>query len=144
MELQIFPAALQGKVKSLDYRTLRYVGHYDWVRSKLREIQGDPDELNAIMQEEIPQVWDDNVVVYAGVRGEDDKGIFRAAEQSYHIKPMKVGKAKLKAIQTTTAGPLAQMALFLLAGKYKGVVLQSQIDTHEFLHGSIVKAIYNS
>ena len=101
------PKALDGKVKSLDYRTLRYPGHYDWVRSILREMHGDPVELNKVMQEEIPQVWDDNVVVYVGVRGKDDKGVFRAVEQSYHIKPMKIGRAKLKAIQTTTAGPFS-------------------------------------
>jgi saccharopine dehydrogenase-like NADP-dependent oxidoreductase len=48
----------------------------------------------------------------------------------------------LRAIQTTTAAPLCQSAMMLLTDKYRGVILQSQIEPNEFLSGSFVKRIY--
>lgn len=53
-----------------------------------------------------------------------------------------MGDKTLRAIQTTTAGPLCQVGLMLLEGNYKGPVYQSQIDPDSFLSGEIVSKIY--
>jgi saccharopine dehydrogenase-like NADP-dependent oxidoreductase len=50
----------------------------------------------------------------------------------------------LRAIQTTTAAPLCEAAMMLLSNKYKGVVLQSQINAQEFLSGNFVSKIYGT
>jgi saccharopine dehydrogenase-like NADP-dependent oxidoreductase len=141
------PDALAGKVRTLDYKTLRHRGHYEWVEKVLDEIQVDNESekakaLDAKMIETIPQVEDDFVLVYASVQGKDSKGDLQLKEKSYRIEPREFNGKRLKAIQSSTAGPLAQCAQMLLNGKYHGIVHQSQIDTKEFLRGDYVSLVY--
>ena len=139
------PTALKGKVRTLDYKTLRFPGHYDWVKNVLNVIPDDKDrvkKLQDMMQQFIPAVEDDQVIIYASVQGKDSKGVLRAMEGSYCIKPMKVGTKTLRAIQSTTAAPLAECARMLCSGKWKGIVFQSQLDPEEFMNGPFVSAVY--
>lgn len=139
------PEALAGKAKNLDYKTIRYPGHYGWVRKFVDENNGDNniiDKLEDYMLEHVPAVEDDIVIVYASVSGKDAQGRLRKKEKSYKILPSKVGKATLRAIQTTTAAPMCEVAFMLLSRKYKGTVLQSQLDTLDFLNGPFVSEIY--
>ena len=84
------------------------------------------------------------MIVYASVKGKDHKGVLRAIEGSYRIEPMMVGTKKLRAIQSTTAAPLAEIARMLLTGKWSGPVFQSELDTAEFMNGPFVSAVYGS
>ncbi|RPD91800.1 saccharopine dehydrogenase [Aureibaculum marinum] len=139
------PDALSGKVKKLDYKTLRHPGHYDWVDKQLNKIKNSDaiiTDLQEIMLSEIPLVEDDQIVLYVAVEGKDDKGNLRRQEISKHIKPQKVGKHLLRAIQTTTAAPLVQSIHWLLENKPKGITLQSQLDASTFLNGAFVKRVY--
>ncbi|MFK7808508.1 MAG: saccharopine dehydrogenase C-terminal domain-containing protein [Saprospiraceae bacterium] len=139
------PQALEGKVKDLDYKTLRYPGHYGWVSKVLSSIPVGEDtieKLQETMLNDIPSVEDDVVIVYACVKGKDKDGVLRAVEKSYTVQPMKIGNQTLRAIQSTTAAPLAEAAVMLLSGKHKGVVFQSDIDPLPFLNGPIVSAVY--
>lgn len=139
------PDALAGKVRDLDYKTLRYPGHYQWVKETLDQIPAEEDRiktLEKIMLNNIPSVEDDIVVVYASVRGNDAAGRLRMKEKSYKIYPSKVGNKTLRAIQTTTAGPLCESAYMLLQGQLKGTVLQSAIDSKAYLSGPFVSSIY--
>lgn len=139
------PDAFAGKVKDLDYKTLRHPGHYDWVRKILSE---EPVGENAVaylqkvMQDNIPSVEDDVVIVYAAVEGKDKDGVLRAIQSAYRIEPSFVGTKKLRAIQTTTAAPLAEVARMLLTGDWKGPIFQSQLDVEAFMNGPFVSAIY--
>ena len=94
------------------------------------------------MEEEIPHVEDDQVVLYAAVEGKDAAGILRRREVAKQIFPQLVGKHILRAIQATTAAPLIQAAQLLLESNLKGVILQSQIIPDEFLNGDFVKSVY--
>ncbi len=139
------PDALAGKVTDLDYKTLRYPGHYQWVQDELKKIPEGPDRIKnfqTMMQEVIPSVEDDIVIVYASVQGKDHKGVLRAMEGSYHIRPTKVGTQILRAIQTTTAAPLAESARMLLEGNMQGPIFQSMLDPISFMNGPFVSAIY--
>jgi len=140
------PTALAGKVRDLDYKTLRYIGHYDWVSETIANLKTGAviDALEDKMLNEIPRVENDKVIVYASVNGFDSKGIRRMLNKSYTVRPSKIGGVTLRAIQTTTAGPMAQVALMLLGGDYSGPVFQSMIDPVKFLEGSIVEAIYGT
>jgi saccharopine dehydrogenase-like NADP-dependent oxidoreductase len=139
------PDAFQGRVKDLDYKTLRYPGHYSWVEGALSTIPAGEDRIQAIeniMLENIPSVEDDVVVVYASVQGKDHKGRLRRKEKSYEIYPEKIGNQNLRAIQTSTAAPLCEIAYMMMTKGWKGLKLQSQIPTEEFLNGNIVSRFY--
>lgn len=141
------PDAFAGKVKNLDYKTLRYPGHYQWVKNTLSTILHTENRVKAlekIMLENIPSVEDDVVVVYASVEGPDAGGRLRRKEKSYKIKPSLVGNKRLRAIQTTTAAPLCEIAYMLLNNEWKGIIFQSQVPPKDFLNGPFVKAIYGT
>jgi saccharopine dehydrogenase-like NADP-dependent oxidoreductase len=139
------PDALSGKVCSLDYKTLRYPGHYAWVDKQIKKTGTTSSAIKTLqqkMQEAIPHIEDDQIVLYAAVEGKDIEGVLRRREIAKTIFPQKIGNHQLRAIQTTTAAPLAQAAQLLLEGKYKGALLQSQIDSAAFLNGNFVSRVY--
>jgi saccharopine dehydrogenase-like NADP-dependent oxidoreductase len=143
------PTAFAGRVRDLDYKTLRYPGHYGWVEERLAELRAEGHrggELIAALQREmeaaIPRVEDDRVVVYAAVEGRDGRGVPHRREVAHHVHPAVFAGVRLRAIQTTTAAPLVEVAHLLLAGGYRGPVLQSEIDPDGFLDGPFVSAVY--
>jgi Saccharopine dehydrogenase and related proteins len=139
------PDYFQEKARSLDYKTLRYVGHYDWVEKQIKKLSKDenlPQRLQQVMLEEIPSVEDDLVLVHASVDGFDSKGVRRMIEKAFFVEPIELNGHHLRAIQTTTAAPLCESAMMLLSGNYKGVILQSHINPEEFLTGNFVARIY--
>ncbi len=139
------PDFFEGKTKALGYKTLRHPGHYRWVDEQIVDMPwGDdlPDRLEAKFLEQIPSVEDDFVLVHAAVDGFDSNGRRRMIEKAYFINPMEINGHHLRAIQTTTASSICECAMMLLTGKYKGVVLQSQIDPDEFLNGHFVSHVY--
>ncbi len=141
------PQAFDGKVKDLHYKTLRHPGHYDWVKSVIDGIEDNSDKINTLektMLSKIGSVENDNVIVYASVLGKDEFGKLRRLEKSYKVFPKQVGNKMLRAIQTTTAAPLVEMALMMVRKNMKGVILQSDVPTKEFMDGEFVKGIYGA
>jgi saccharopine dehydrogenase-like NADP-dependent oxidoreductase len=139
------PEALAGMVRKLDYKTIRWPGHYEWVRQQLSEVPAGAEKIRTLetkMIREIPLSEDDIVVIQAYVIGYDGKQQLRQHGKNYRIGPMSLGGQSLRAIQSTTAAPLVECARLLLTGKYKGVVLQSELDAASFLEGPFVKAVY--
>ena len=139
------PQSLKNKVRSLDYKTLRFPGHYAWIDEQLKLIGDDPDNINKlqeIMEANIPHIEEDQIILYASAEGKDDKGIRRKIEVSKKILPQMIGKHRLRAIQITTAAPLLQSAMLLLESSAKGVILQSEIETEKFLNGHFIKPVY--
>jgi saccharopine dehydrogenase-like NADP-dependent oxidoreductase len=63
-------------------------------------------------------------------------------EKAFFVEPLELNGHKLRAIQTTTAVPMLESAMMLLSGKYKGVILQSQLNPNEFMNGKFVSKIY--
>jgi saccharopine dehydrogenase-like NADP-dependent oxidoreductase len=139
------PQVLAGRVKRLDYKTLRYPGHYAWVQSILDAVPAGADRAGYLlrrMREEVPFVEEDLVVTYAAVEGRGADGDLRRLEDARVIRPCRVGGRNLKAIQATTAAGLAEAARLLLEGDCHGICQQSQIDSTRFLSGPFVSAIY--
>ncbi|MBV8202104.1 MAG: saccharopine dehydrogenase NADP-binding domain-containing protein [Acidobacteria bacterium] len=139
------PQVLAGRVNRLDYKTLRYPGHYAWVQSILDEAPAGVDRaeyLRLRMEREVPYVDDDLVTTYAAVEGVAADGSMRRLEDARVIRPCRVGARGLKAIQATTAAGLAESARLLLEGGCQGICLQSQIDPPRFLGGPFVSTIY--
>ena len=141
------PEFFAGKAKRLDYKTLRHVGHYEWVDGVIRQFPNDetlPKVLLEKFLQEIPAVEDDFVLVHASVEGFDSKGVRRLIEKAFFINPLEINGHFLRAIQTTTAVPLLEAAMMLLRGNLKGVILQSRIAPEEFLRGKFVSRIYKN
>jgi saccharopine dehydrogenase-like NADP-dependent oxidoreductase len=141
------PDALAGKVNSMNYKTIRFPGHYAWVEEQINSIS-DSDQpietLQLIMERQIPHIEDDQIIIYAAVQGKDAGGTLRRREISKQILPQIIGKYQLRAIQITTATPLIQSAQLLLETKLKGVLLQSNIDTKSFLNGNFIVPVYGN
>ena len=94
------------------------------------------------MEAQIPHIEDDQIILYAAVEGKDAGGTLRRREIAKQIKPQKIGKHTLRAIQTTTAAPLLQTAKWLLESSSESVTLQSQLDPDKFLNGHFITAVY--
>jgi len=139
------PQVLAGRVQRLDYKTLRYPGHYAWVQTILDEAPAGVDRADYLlrrMEQEVPSVDDDLVTTYAAVEGRGADGTLRRLEDARVIHPRRIGARTLKAIQATTAAGLAEAARLLLEGRCQGVYQQSQIDAGSFLSGPFVSTIY--
>ncbi|HMO82130.1 MAG TPA: saccharopine dehydrogenase C-terminal domain-containing protein [Pyrinomonadaceae bacterium] len=139
------PDFFEGKAVQLDYKTLRYPGHYAWVESVEKKLAKDEhlaENLEKVMLEQVPSVEDDLVLVHASVDGFDSRGRRRMVEKAYFVEPLEINGKRLRAIQTTTAAPLCESAMMLLSGDYRGVVLQSRIDPETFMNGTFVSRIY--
>ncbi len=141
-----FPDAFKDKVKDLHYKTIRFVGHYDWVDSQLKELEGVKDApaiLEQRMLDQIPSVENDHIIIYCRVTGKDKTGRLRGIDKVVNVYPMEIGTKTLRAIQSTTAAPLCECARMLLQGEMKnGINLQSQISPEKFIQGPYVKMIY--
>ncbi|MFZ1699702.1 MAG: saccharopine dehydrogenase C-terminal domain-containing protein [Pyrinomonadaceae bacterium] len=141
------PEFFEGKARQLDYKTLRYVGHYAWVESIIAELAKDedlPNRLQDAMLQAVPSVEDDLVLVHASIDGFDSTGRRRMIEKAYFVEPLTINGHSLRAIQTTTAAPLCEAAMMLLTNEHSGVVLQSQLDPGGFLAGKFVSRVYGS
>ena len=150
------PDFFRGKAQSLDYKTLRHIGHYGWVESIIEKVAAGENILNKFEHEELPEkilaeflrevpaVEDDFVLVHASVDGFDAQGTRRMLEKAFFVEPLEINGHSLRAIQTTTSAPLCESAMMLLSGNYKGVILQSQLNPEEFLHGDFVSKIYKT
>jgi saccharopine dehydrogenase-like NADP-dependent oxidoreductase len=139
------PEAFAGKIKDLDYKTLRYPGHYAWVESALSTIPSEKNSIKVlenIMLNNIPSVENDVVIIYASVQGRDKNGRIRRKEASYKIYPTYVGSKRLRAIQTTTASAICEIARMLSEYEWKGPVFQSMIPPFDFLNGPFIKSVY--
>lgn len=139
------PMTYQDQIANIDYKTFRYPGHWAWVDAELANMSDEVDkiaELEKIMLSEISAVEEDLIIVYAAVEGKDANGALRRIEASYRVEPIQIGKVKLRAIQSTTAAGMAEVARILLEGNHSGVLLQSQIDPQAYLNGPFAGVIY--
>jgi hypothetical protein len=123
------PDALSGRVRSLDYKTLRFSGHYGWIQKQLIELKDQQTKL-ALQQKckPIPQIEEDQIVLYAAVEGKDIEGF--CEDGSFHI-PQK-WKPSIKSYTNHYSRALSAGSPLLLEQSYKGVLLQSQINSEKF------------
>ncbi|NNE66825.1 MAG: saccharopine dehydrogenase [Pyrinomonadaceae bacterium] len=139
------PRVFEGRAKDLEYKTLRHEGHYDWIDELVKHLAFDddlPQNLENEMLANVPLVEDDFVIAHSSVEGFDLQGRKRMVEKAFHIKPLEINGQHLRAIQTTTASALVECADMLATNKYKGAIMQSDIDPNEFLKGNFVSRVY--
>jgi saccharopine dehydrogenase-like NADP-dependent oxidoreductase len=143
---------LDGKVDTLNYKTIRYPGHMRLMRFLFYELLlKDKRELaEEILVEAKPAVSDDVVYVYAAVEGW--KGEELAREEfckAYH--PMRIAGKTWRAISWTTAASVASVVEMVAAGRLpkQGFLKQEEIPLADFLQtrsGQLYRAVstYNN
>lgn len=130
---------LDGKVRNLNYKTVRYPGHCDIMKILLNDLGlGKRRELlKDVMETAIPMTYQDVVLVFVSVSGQRDG---RLAQESFakKIYAREVGGKLLSAIQLTTAAGVCAMVDLLAKGDVKGhgFVRQESVSLPTFLSNS--------
>lgn len=127
----------EGKLDTLNYKTIRYPGHMKLMRFLLYElILKDKRELaEQILTEAKPPVAEDVVHVYAVVEGWKADGKLAREEYFRSFNPIDIDGQQWRAISWTTAASVASVVELVADKKIqqKGFVKQEEIALHDFL-----------
>lgn len=127
---------LKGKVRTLNYRTIRYPGHAAIMKALLNDLglRHHREVLKDILENALPTTMQDVVIVFVTVSGRKDG---RLVQETYAHKVYAAPIAgKLhSAIQITTAGSICAVLDMLAAGTLpaRGFVKQEEISLDAFL-----------
>jgi saccharopine dehydrogenase-like NADP-dependent oxidoreductase len=115
-------------VPNVHYMTLRYPGHYKYVRSVIHETHGNFESTKNVFLKKFPTTDDDVIVVYANALGKDSAGL--PVRRSYNNKFY--GVNGLTGIQSTTAGSGVAMLELMIGEKVQGIVDHSAVALSDF------------
>jgi saccharopine dehydrogenase-like NADP-dependent oxidoreductase len=127
---------LEGRVRTLNYRTIRYPGHAAIMKALLHDLRlkDRRDVLKDILENAVPATTQDVVVIFVTVAGWREG---RLVQETYARKVYSavVGGEVRSAIQITTASSLAAMLDLLAHGKLPraGFVRQEDVSLATFL-----------
>lgn len=127
---------LAGKVRALNYRTIRYPGHCAIMKALLQDLRLSErrDVLKDIFENALPSTLQDVVVIFVTASGRTDG---RLTQRTYANKVYSavVGGAMRSAIQITTASGICAVLDLLAQGKLPqtGFVKQEEIGLGVFL-----------
>jgi len=127
---------LAGRVENLNYKTVRYPGHRDIVKTLVRDLRLDRRRglLKDVLEAAIPMTKQDVVLIYVSVTGERE-GRLQQEVFAKKIYAQEIGARLFSAIQVTTAAGLCAMVDLLVEGKLPstGFVRQEQAPLADFL-----------
>jgi saccharopine dehydrogenase-like NADP-dependent oxidoreductase len=126
-----------GKVRNMDYKTLRYPGHCEKMRVLMNDLRLNTDRktLKRVLERAIPKTLHDVVLVYVSVTGMREG---QYLNENYFCKfyPREIAGLHWTAIQVSTAAGLTSVFDLVMQaerrepGTYSGLVLQ-ECFTHE-------------
>lgn len=126
----------EGKVDTLNYKSIRYPGHGKLMKFLIQELilKEDKALLSQILENAKPPVEEDVVYVYAIVEGWKDDHLLRN-EYYKAFSPIEIDGIKWRAISWTTAASLAAVIEMVSTGKlpHKGFIKQEEIPFQDFL-----------
>jgi saccharopine dehydrogenase-like NADP-dependent oxidoreductase len=129
-------ATLDGRVKNLNYKTIRYPGHAAIMKALLNDLdlRNRRDLLKDILENAVPATLQDVVIVFVTVSGLKDG---RLMQETYVNKvfAQPVGGVMKSAIQVTTAGAACAVLDLLADGALprRGFIRQEDIPLAKFL-----------
>ena len=139
--------SFEGKLDTLNYKTIRYPGHGKLMRFLMYELilKNDKDKLEKILSNAKPPVDDDVVYIYAVVEGWKKKKISRS-EFFKPYYPLEIQGKKWRAISWTTAASVVGVVEMVALGKIssKGFIKQEEIPYSEFLKTKCGKFFLNN
>jgi saccharopine dehydrogenase-like NADP-dependent oxidoreductase len=134
--LGTLPETLDGKVRNLNYRTMRYPGHAAIMKVLLNDLglRHRRDVLKDIMDTSLPTTEQDVVIIFVTVTGMKDG---RLMQKTYANKVYseEIGGVVRSAIQITTAAGICAVLDMLADGSLpaKGFIRQEDIPLPAFL-----------
>jgi saccharopine dehydrogenase-like NADP-dependent oxidoreductase len=127
---------LEGKVRNLNYRTMRYPGHVAIMKTLLNDLRlrDDTDLLKKIFERALPQTEQDVVVIFVTVSGERGG---RLTQETFTRKvyAQQIDGKLYSGIQVTTAGGICAVLDLLATGDLpqSGFVRLEQVQLDKFL-----------
>ncbi|HEX5549875.1 MAG TPA: saccharopine dehydrogenase NADP-binding domain-containing protein [Nitrospira sp.] len=125
-----------GRVKTMNYKTLRYPGHCEKIQLLMKDLRLNEDRktLKRVLEHAIPQTLQDVVLIYASVAGTKQGEFF---EESYvkKVYPQCIKGKLWSAIQVTTASSVCCVMDLVLRHPRasRGFVTQESILLKDFL-----------
>ena len=127
---------LDGKVNTLNYKTIRYPGHRDGMKLLLYDLllKDDRKLAQKILENALPIVDDDIVLVYAAVEGIMN-GKLRRKEFSESYRKITLDNKDWRAISWTTACSISTVVDLVSEGKLlnKGFIKQEEVPFELFI-----------
>jgi saccharopine dehydrogenase-like NADP-dependent oxidoreductase len=127
---------LQGRVRNLNYRTIRYPGHAAIMKALLNDLRlrDRRDLLKDILENSVPATLQDVVIVFVTVSGLKDGHLVQET-YAHKIYALQRGGRTLSAIQITTASGICAVLDMLASGALRsvGFVRQEEIALADFL-----------
>jgi saccharopine dehydrogenase-like NADP-dependent oxidoreductase len=127
---------LEGRVRTLDYKSVRYPGHRSLMRVLLEELQlkADQETLKNLMRRAIPTTMQDVVLVFVTVSGVKG-GQFVEEVFARKIFADRAEAAPLSAIQITTAAGICAVVDLFREGQLpkSGFIRQEEVALPLFL-----------
>ena len=136
-----------GKVRNLDYKTVRYPGHRNLMKFLLDDLalSRDQELLKDVMRKSMPATMQDVVLVFVTVSGMKN-GVLLQEVFARKIFADRDAAAPLSAIQITTAAGICAALDLFRDGKLpqSGFVRQEQVALPDFLANRFGKAYQQS
>jgi len=127
---------LQGKVRTLNYRTIRYPGHAAIMKALLHDLRlrERRDLLKDILENAVPATMQDVVVIFVTVSGWRDGRLMQETYARKIYAQVLAGKLR-SGIQVTTASAACAMLDLLAQGRLpqRGFVRQEDVALDDFL-----------
>ena len=127
---------LEGRVRTLNYRTIRYPGHAAIMKALLHDLRlkDRRDVLKDILEQALPATMQDVVIVFVTVSGRRDGKLLQDTYARKIYSHVLAGRMR-SAIQITTASSLCAMLNLLAQGRLPatGFVRQEDVPLDEFL-----------
>jgi saccharopine dehydrogenase-like NADP-dependent oxidoreductase len=127
---------LEGQVRTMNYRTIRYPGHQAIIKALLNDLnlKNRRDVLKDLFEHALPATMQDVVVIFVTVCGWKD-GHYLQETYANKVYATVVAGRKMSAIQITTAAGITTVLDLLANGKLpsKGFVPQETIALADFL-----------
>ncbi len=127
---------MAGRVRTLDYKSVRYPGHCALMKMLLEDLQLRDDQalLKSILRNSVPATMQDVVLVFVTVSGRR-AGSFMQEVFARKIFADRSEAAPLSAIQITTAAGICAAVDLFRQGRLpqRGFIRQEQIALPEFL-----------
>lgn len=127
---------LQGKVRSLNYKSIRYPGHNDYMRLLMKELRMAQHQglLKEIFERALPTTYQDKVVIYVSAIGRQG-GSYVERTYARTVYHQTIYDENWSAIQITTAAGIAAVLDLLFEGKLpqRGFVRQEDVDYNAFV-----------
>ena len=126
----------RGKIKTLNYKTMRYPGHCEKMRFLMNDLKlnEDRETLKRVLERAIPKTYQDIVIVYVSVEGMKQGEL---TEKSYvkKIYPTTIRGLEWSAIQVSTASGVCAVVDLVMgqANEFRGFVLQEKFTLEQVI-----------